>query len=125
MKHVNLHMKLLNKLNSNKLDNNPYKNSETFTAVVSTYSNNVLLSKFISYKVFDDKVSPDIYSIIKSKNEHRLDMLIELFRLIAEGYSTRNISKLTGYGETAITSIKKDPSLHIEAFPILKQFETS
>lgn len=64
-------------------------------------------------------------SIIKSKNEHRLDMLIELFRLIAEGYSTRNISKLTGYGETAITSIKKDPSLHIEAFPILKQFETS
>jgi hypothetical protein len=64
-------------------------------------------------------------SIIKSKNEHRLDMLIELFRLIAEGYSTRNISKLTGYGETAITSIKKDPSLHIEAFPILKQFKTS
>jgi hypothetical protein len=65
---LNLHMKFLNKFNTDKLDNRPYKNSETFTAVVSMYSNNVLLTKYISYKVFDNKVSPDIYSIIKSKN---------------------------------------------------------
>lgn len=64
-------------------------------------------------------------SIIKSKNEHRLDMLIEVFRLIAEGCSTRNISNITGYGEFAITAMKKDPSLHFKAFPVLKQFKTT
>ena len=64
-------------------------------------------------------------SIIKSKNEHRLNMLIEVFKLIAEGCSTRNISNMTGYGEYAITAIKKDPSLHFKAFPVLEQFKTT
>ena len=65
---LNLHMKFLNKFNTNKLDNRPYKNSETYSAMVSMYSNDVLLTKYISYKVFDNKVTPDIFSIIKSKN---------------------------------------------------------
>lgn len=65
---LNLHMKFLNKFNTDKLDNRPYKNSETYTAMVSMYSNDVLLTKYISYKVFDNKVTPDIFSIIKSKN---------------------------------------------------------
>ena len=61
--------------------------------------------------------------IIQSKNQNRIDKLILLFELLNSGETIRNISKLTGYGTSAIISIKKNPKLHFEAFPILKQFE--
>jgi hypothetical protein len=64
-------------------------------------------------------------SIIKTKNERRLDALIKIFRFIAEGYSVKKVSELSGCSQSLVASIKKDPSLHFEAFPILKQFKTS
>lgn len=63
--------------------------------------------------------------IIKSKNQNRLPKLIQVFELLRDGETIRNISKITGYGTTAIVAIKKNPTLHIKAFPVLKQFETS
>jgi hypothetical protein len=63
--------------------------------------------------------------IIRTKNEHRINDLIRVFELLKSGETIRNISKLTGYGTTAIVAIKKNPELHFEAFPILKQFKTT
>jgi len=95
----------------------------------SSWKENLSLSKKGDKNgMFGKKLSCSIdrkISIIKSKNEHRLDALIEIFRFIAEGYSVKKISKILGCSQTLVASIKKDPSLHIEAFPILKQFKTS
>ena len=63
-------------------------------------------------------------SIIKTKNEYRLESLIKVFKMLKNNQSIRKISKETGYGLSAIIAIKKDPSLHFKAFPMLKQFET-
>jgi len=63
-------------------------------------------------------------AIIKSKNQDRLVNLIKVFELLKSGESVRHISKITGYGTSAICAIKKNPELHLKAFPILKQFET-
>jgi len=64
-------------------------------------------------------------SIIKTKNQNRINDLILVFELLKLGETIRNISKVTGYGTAAIIAIKKNPKLHFIAFPILKQFETS
>lgn len=64
-------------------------------------------------------------SIIKSKNQDRLPNLVRVFELLRSGETIRSISMITGYGSSAICAIKKNPELHFEAFPILKQFKTS
>jgi group I intron endonuclease len=64
-------------------------------------------------------------SIIKSKNKHRLPELMKAFSLLSKGYSIKKISEMSGCGQKLVAAIKKDPSLHFEAFPILKQFKTS
>lgn len=64
-------------------------------------------------------------AIIRSKNQHRINDLIQLFKLLQSGETIRNISTLTGYGTATIIDIKKDSRLHLEAFPILKQFKAS
>jgi len=101
---LNLHMKFLNKFNSDKLDNKPYKNSETFTAVVSMYSSNTLLTKYISYKVFDGKVSPDIYSIIKSKNflvgQPPPNFDFNTYNVLIGGYKFSNNYMYFNFGQT-------------------------
>ena len=64
-------------------------------------------------------------AIIKTKNKNKLPKLIKLFELLHKNESIRNISQSTGFSTGFISAIKKNPNLHFEAFPILKQFETS
>lgn len=64
-------------------------------------------------------------SIIRTKNQHRVEKLIQLFVLLRKKETIRTISELTGFGTQTIVAIKKNPNLHFEAFPILKQFKTS
>lgn len=95
----------------------------------SSWKENLSISKIGEKNGMFGKKSPCLadkkISIIKTKNEHRLQSLIELFKLSAEGCSIRNISKITGYSTATIIAIRKDPSLHFKAFPILEQFKTS
>ena len=107
---LNLHMKFLNKFNNDKLDNRPYKNSETFSAMVSMYSNNVLLTKYISYKVFDNKVTPDIYSIIKSKNflvgQPPPNFDFDTYNVLIGGYKFPNNYMYFSFGLTNADKLK-------------------
>jgi len=66
----NMHIKLFNKFNSegNILINEPYYTPETLNAVVSIFDNNLLITKFASYKVYNGKVGGEVYRIIKSKD---------------------------------------------------------
>jgi hypothetical protein len=65
-----MHIKLLNKFNleNNILINQPYYIPETLNAVVSIFNNNLLLTKFASYKVYNGKVGGEVYRILKAKD---------------------------------------------------------
>ena len=67
---INMHIKLLNKFNSenNILIDQPYYIPETLNAVVSLFNNNLLLTKFSSYKVYNGKVGGEVYRILKAKD---------------------------------------------------------
>jgi len=69
-KQNNMHIKLFNKFNSEGsiLINEPYYTPETLNAVVSIFDNNLLITKFASYKVYNGKVGGEVYRIIKSKD---------------------------------------------------------
>jgi hypothetical protein len=66
----NMHIKIYNKFTNedNILINQPYYTSETLKAVVSIFNNNLLMTKFASYKVYNGKVGGEVYRIIKSKD---------------------------------------------------------
>jgi hypothetical protein len=66
----NMHIKIYNKFTNedNILINKPYYTSETLKAVVSIFNNNLLTTKFASYKVYNGKVGGEVYRIIKSKD---------------------------------------------------------
>jgi len=76
----NMHIKIYNKFTNedNILINQPYYTSETLKAVVSIFNNNLLMTKFASYKVYNGKVGGEVYRIIKSKDIY-LDQAPPLF----------------------------------------------
>jgi hypothetical protein len=76
----NMHIKIYNKFTNEDdiLTNQPYYTSETLKAVVSIFNNNLLMTKFASYKVYNGKVGGEVYRIIKSKDIY-LDQAPPLF----------------------------------------------
>jgi hypothetical protein len=79
-KFFNIHIKLLNKFNkeNNILIDNPYYTPNTLKAIVSIFNNNLLITKFASYKVYNNKVGGEIYRILKS-NDIYLDQAPPLY----------------------------------------------
>lgn len=66
----NLHIKFYNNFNKEGQENinPPFYKSEEFNSVVSIYSNNALINKFASYKIYNGKVGDELYRIITSGN---------------------------------------------------------
>lgn len=66
----NLHIKFYNNFSKEgqKNINPPFYKPEEFNSVVSIYSNNALINKFASYKVYDGKAGDELYRIITSRN---------------------------------------------------------
>jgi len=66
----NLHIKFYNNFSKEGQENinPPFYKSEEFNSVVSIYSNNALINKFASYKVYNGKVGDELYRIITSGN---------------------------------------------------------
>ena len=63
-----LHIKFYNNFTDNKNINPPFQKPEEFNSVVSIYSNDVLINKFASYKVYGTTVGEEVYRIILSSN---------------------------------------------------------
>jgi hypothetical protein len=106
------------------------KRSKSLKGIPRTeeWCNNLSLAKQGSKNGMYGKKIPWLDSrkilIIQTKNKNKIDNLILLFKLLNAGESIRNISKSTGFATSTVCSIKNNPKLHFEAFPILKQFET-
>ena len=66
----NIHIKFMNIFNDEKnvKINKGYNVPQTLNCVVSFFIMNLLIFKFVSYKVYNNKVSPDLYQIIKLKD---------------------------------------------------------
>jgi len=86
-KMYNMHIKIYNKFTdeNDKLINKPYYTPETLKAVVSIFNNNLLITKFASYKVYNGKVAGEVYRILKSKDIY-VDQAPPLF-----DYNTYNV----------------------------------
>jgi len=66
----NLHIKFYNNFSNEGQENinPPFYKPEEFNSVVSIYSNNALINKFASYKIYNEKVGDELYRIITSGN---------------------------------------------------------
>ena len=64
---LNIHIKLINNFtDENKNISKSFYKTDTPMCIVSIYINDFLVYKFISYKIFNNKVGAELYRIIKS-----------------------------------------------------------
>jgi len=63
-----LHIKFYNIFINEKNINPPFPKPEEFNSVVSVFSNDTLVNKFVSYKVYGTTVSEEVYRIIMTSN---------------------------------------------------------
>lgn len=66
----NLHIKFYNNFNDKDLKGlkTPYSKFDNIVAVISVFSGSTLLHKYVSYKIFNNKVDDELSSIIKSRD---------------------------------------------------------
>jgi hypothetical protein len=66
----NLHIKFYNNFSNEgkEIINAPFYKPEEFNSEVSIYSNNTLINKFVSYKIYDNKVGDELYRIITTRD---------------------------------------------------------
>jgi hypothetical protein len=59
---------LVDDIKKKKIENEVYYVSTTQVAIVSIFNDSTLLTKFASYKIYNNKVSNDVFSILMSKS---------------------------------------------------------
>jgi hypothetical protein len=97
----NIHIKFYNYLNNTNNNNNEQTSNlkpEDFNAVVSVYSNNTLMNKFASYKIYGETVGNELYRMIVSGKMNMNEP--------PELYDYKSYTKITGnyvYPENFIT----------------------
>ena len=64
---LNIHIKLVNNFtDENKNISKDFYKTDTPMAIISIYMNDFLIYKYISYKIFNNKVGAELYRVIKS-----------------------------------------------------------